>query len=80
MQIGDKIPVVLQVIRPVFHGETIIQNGNAIEVSNLRGNKFWAAPIGTDAPCYMVCDDGETECGIIKRRAIVDLIECGVAG
>lgn len=79
MKIGDKIPVVLQVKRPVYHGETLFINGEAMEILNPRGNKYLAAPIGCDkGPFYLVCEDGETECGQIKRRAMVDLIECGL--
>lgn len=79
MKTGDKIPVVLLVTDPVKDGEQIEVGGKMIEVNNTRGNKWWSVPFGTSGPRIMVCDDGDTECRLIGRRAIVDLIECGVA-
>jgi hypothetical protein len=76
------VRVVLQVVREATHGEIIKdKDGKDVELFNLRGDKFWAAPAGCDGPLILICADGlETECLNIKRGAIVSLIECGVAG
>lgn len=81
MKIGDKIPIVLTVVRQAIHGEKVkSDNGEEFALMNLRGNKFWASTTGRDnGTMILVCDDHlETEASLIKRRAIVDLIECGV--
>jgi len=80
MKIGDKIPVVLTVVRSANQTEIIKDiDGKDVEINNIRGNKFWASPNGTpNGPFILLCSDGETEAGEIRRKAMVDLIECGV--
>lgn len=74
MKPGDKLPIILEVIKPVEYGD----NWNGQKLENLRGNLFWAAPKGCEGAAIVVCSDLETEKNIIERKAIVDLLECGV--
>ena len=81
MKPGDKIPIILEVVEPAKDGEVIKDyQGQDFELSNKRGNKWWAIPKGTTGPRILVCSDcgDDTESGAIKRKAIVDLLECGV--
>ena len=75
MKIGDKLPILLEVIKPVEYGDE--WNGSKLE--NLRGNLYWASPVGCVGPNIVVCSDLETECKLKSRKAIVDLMECGAA-
>ena len=79
MKPGDKIPIVLEVVESVKEG-TMIQgdNGSFMEVSNHLKKLWWAVPLGSKQPLILVCSDMESEAGIIKRKAVVALIQCGV--
>lgn len=80
MKVGDKIPIVIEVIRPAEDGEEVKDlDGKTFKLCNVKGDKFWAAPRGNGSP-ILVCDNGETEPVLMRRKAIVDLIENGAAG
>lgn len=78
MKIGDKIPCVLVISSVVEDGEKVTLNGQTLEVSNMRGNKFWATAPGSDQKIMVCCDPLETEARQICRKAMVDLLETGV--
>jgi len=83
MKPGDKIPIVLTVVRPLDFKEKVkASDGTEVEIINYRNDKFWASPGGDpNGSLILICGGGlETEAGTKRRRAIVDLIECGVAG
>ncbi len=75
MKPGDKLPIIVEVIKPVEYGD----NWNGTKLENLRGDLFWAAPKGCPSQMIVVCSDMDTERRLISRKAIVDLIECGAA-
>lgn len=79
MKTGDKLPCVLEVVREVQDGETLIINGTKQEIPNLRRNKFWAVPYGhKDGPEILVCADlVESEAHLNRIAALVALIENG---
>lgn len=78
MKPGDKIPIILEVTEPAEHGEMVTTQGEPFEVINWRGDKWWAVPKGCKGPRILVCSDLDTEAKLIERKAIVDLLECGV--
>lgn len=78
MKPGDKIPIVLEVVEIAKDGEEVTQNGETFTLNNMRGNKWWAVPVGHKTPRILICSDFDTEASMIKRKAIVDLLECGV--
>ncbi len=78
MKPGDKIPIVLEVVRAVVDGEPYVDvNGNPTGLSNKRGNLWWACPVGAKQPLIVVCDDMETVESVQRRNSIVELIELG---
>jgi hypothetical protein len=73
---GFKFPILFIVTRQVEHGETVPDDlGEMIQLSNIRGDKFWAKPL-PDGKEILVCFDSCQQRHWFQRtQAIVTLLE-----
>jgi hypothetical protein len=79
---GDKIPIVLEIVRAVVDGEEY--SGNQLppcKIDNKRQNYFWAVPSGSKGPLIIICSDFLTDKDLCKRTVMINLVEllnCGL--
>lgn len=76
MKVGDKIPIVVEIVRPAESGEEITTpEGTVVHLDNRKGNLFWASPGHSQNSLILVHSDAETPGLLAAFRYIVHLLE-----